>query len=236
MTRKIYYTYNASAVPADPTDLSDEYTEPFAYADGYYKARAYNNNDISAVTSKSFGMIPDDYIHYYPLIADFNDAKGSNDLTNVNCTVDSNGCLIDSNSDLMNFTSALNQSEISMFLQYKPSGTNTWRNLFGNNGSQCALFCSGNTLGYYNSGFVTSSITLTSGTNYKIICTKTGGTQKIYVDGNEVLSRTDSFANNSYPIVNLGGNSYGQSALGIIKDVMIFDRILTPTEIAQLSA
>jgi len=232
--REIFYEYSASGVPPDPTVNSPKYTGALPYAVGYYKAIAKEVNDWSTVTSNSFGMAPTDYIHYYPLTADFNDHAGSSNLSNSGCTIDGNGCLIDSNSDLMYFTTTLNSSDITIALEYTPSGTNTWRNLLGNNGDKCALFCSENTLGYYNSGFVASSLTMISGTNYKLVVVKSGTNVIIYANTIVVLNRSDCFSNAAYPIVNLGGNIYGQSALGLLKEVKIFDRVLTQDEINSL--
>lgn len=233
MAREIYYNFNADAPPDEPTKSSTLYTVPLVYpvGGGYYCAKAFDGNDSSVVTRKSFEKSPEDYIHYYPLTTDFNDHAGSNNLINSNCTIDSNGCLIDTNSDLLNFTTAISNPVITISMKYIPSGSNTWRNLLGNNAEQCALFCSGNTLGYYNSGFVSSSFDLVNSVEYNLVVIKSGNDCIIYANGEIKLDVNNCFSNSSYPIVNIGGNSYGQSALGIIKEIKIFDRVLTQDEI-----
>jgi len=234
--REIFYEYSASGVPPDPTVNSAKYNPdiPPAYAVGSWKAIAREGGELSSVTNKSFSVAPTDYVNYYPLTNDFNDQVGSNNLISYNCTVDSNGCLLDSNSDLMYFSTSLNSSDISILLQYRPSQSNVWRNILGGGGSQCALFCSGNILGYYNGGFIASSLTMINDTNYKLAIVKSGLDVKIYADGVMILDRSDCFSNASYPIINLGGNNYSQSALGILKEVKIFNRILSQSEINLL--
>lgn len=66
MARVIRYTFNGATQPADPTESSTVYTAPLVYQAGYYKAKAWDEGQVSSVASVSFGMSPTDYIAYYP--------------------------------------------------------------------------------------------------------------------------------------------------------------------------
>ncbi len=68
MAREIFYTFNASAPPPDPTVNSTKYTAPLAYpvGGGYYKAIAREEGTVTAVTGVSFERSPMDYVAYYP--------------------------------------------------------------------------------------------------------------------------------------------------------------------------
>ena len=56
MTRQIYYTFSASAPPAEPTQEDDLYIEPIPYpvGGGYFASKAWEGSDSSTVTRKSF--------------------------------------------------------------------------------------------------------------------------------------------------------------------------------------
>jgi hypothetical protein len=233
MMREIFYEYSASAVPPDPTVNSPKYVAPLPYATGYYKAIALEGGDLSTVTSKSFGVSPTDYIHYYPLTADFNDYAGSNNLINYNGTVSSSGCLIDSSIDQMVFTNTIN-GNISVSMYYTPSPASTWRGLLSAASGYGQLFFNVDLVGYYANGFVgcNPQFSIMNGVEYHIVMTHIDSQIKIYINKELKLDINAGWSNNG--ITKLGGNSNSQPALGLIKEVKFFNRALTQDEVNSL--
>lgn len=233
MPRIIRYTYNGATQPADPTESSAVYTAPLIYQAGYYKAKAWDEGQVSAVTSISFERSPTDYIAYYPLTSDFNDYVGSNNLINYNCSVSASGCLVDSGSDQMVFTNAI-FGDVSVSLYYTPSPASTWRGLLSAASGYGQLFFNIDQVGYYANGFVgcTPSFSIVNGVEYHIVMTHIGTRIQIYVNKELKLNIEAGWINNG--IIKFGGNSNAQPALGILKDLKIFNRTLSQDEINSL--
>lgn len=235
MPREIFYTFNASAPPADPTVNSTKYTAPLVYpvGGGYYKAIAREEGVVSAVTSKSFEKSPTDYIHYYPLTSDFSDYVGENNLINYNCSISGDGCLVDGSSDQMFFTNAI-FGDVSVSFYYTPSSTTTWRGLLSAASGYGQLFFNVNQVGYYANGFVgcSPSFSIVDSNEYHIAMTHIGTKIQIYINKELKLDIESGWANNG--IIKFGGNSNGQPALGLLKELKIFNRLLSQDEINSL--
>jgi len=54
MAKQIFYTFNASAWPADPTPSDSEYTSPIPYVEGYYKSIVKDGSNYSEITTKYY--------------------------------------------------------------------------------------------------------------------------------------------------------------------------------------
>lgn len=233
----LYYNYSGSTVPPDPTisEPGTLYTEPVAYVAGYYKAARIEGSDISDVARASFGVAPSDYIHYYPLVADFADAAGSNNLLNSGCSISSNGCTVDNTTDYADFASSIGFPAVSLFMTFTVASTIGAGNITQTAGGYCPLrISSTNYLSAYYGSELNSTKLLQVNTTYKICSVQSGTSLKIYCDGNLVLTTTGTDCNTDKLFRLFNYTSPAYAALGIYKDIMIFDRELTEEEIGLL--
>ena len=93
---------------------------------------------------------------------------------------------------------------------------------------------------YYNSGWVSASITATPiwNTWHHYVGTFNGTNMKIYYDG--VLTGTSATTSATLPTtttnIHIGGSPWTNSIYGLVDEVAIFNRAMNATEIAQLYA
>ena len=232
----IYYTFNSSSVPSDPTTSDNLYSTAIPYVAGYYKAIVKLGSDYSIVVSKSFERAPEDYIHYYPLTTDFNfnDVVGSNDL-NSSATITGSGAVINGGGQYMTLSSAITLTNFSISLSLTISSPNNNKGIIGtnNNNFGYALY-DGGVLKYWSDGTPQSfpMIPLSVGVYYNIIVTKSGNQLQYFVNniGSIVQTGIDK------PIYVFGGIAgfSGYECYGTYRDIKIFDRVLTQEEITEL--
>jgi len=232
--REVFYTYSASGIPADPDENSTKYTGALPYANGYYKAIAKEDNDWSTVTSKGFGMSPTDYVHYYPLTADFNDHAGVVNITS-SATITSNGAHVGGAGQMLNLNSAINLTNftVSMYLTID-SGENDGGIICTNNNNYgYALFRDAALKSWDGGGICQNpNIAMKTGVEYHLTLTKNGNQCQWF------LNETMSPIMTQFDIV-IGGFAgiigfAGYECLGLYKEIKIFNRVLTQNEINSL--
>jgi len=253
--RKVFYTYSATEAPADPTINSTEYTGALPYANGYYKAIAKDGNVLSAVTSKSFGVAPTDYIAYYPFNGNTNDVTGNFNAINYGATLttgkdglpDTAYSFAENSFILSDFDTSQINNAMTIFVICKPTSSSPTA-LFGNNlgvPDVATIECyinNNNKLVWVriNNG---NYITITNGISsinqwYKIAITVGGGMFNIYVDG--ILIAETAYTGimqnvvNKLHIGNRGNMPYNTTFSGSIDEVKIYNRALTQDEINSL--
>lgn len=241
MPREIFYTFNASAPPADPTVNSTKYTTPLTYpvGGGYYKAIAREEGVVTTVTSASFERSPTDYIHYYPFTTDFNDTVGTNNFTNYGVTIANNKAVFNSSSDLLVLGSAITSSAISLVLTIKFSSLANSSVIFnGVSINYNMLIIHNGKLAFYSTGWNDSTFTPALNTEYKLCLIKNGTNVKLYVDGVKYLDSNNGISNATEQFKNLGNVGTGQqlySAQGEYSQFKIFNRAVTESEAIQLT-
>jgi hypothetical protein len=85
--REIFYTFDPDEQPPDPTVNSTKYQETITYQAGYYKAIAREDGELSTITSRNFGVVPEDYIAYYKFDGNANDETGNYNAVNNGATL-----------------------------------------------------------------------------------------------------------------------------------------------------
>ena len=209
MSREIRYEYSASAQPPDPTPSSPLYTTPLPYATGYYKAIAKEYGVWSAVTSKSFGIVPTDYIAYYPFTGNANDETGNYNATNYKATLttgvkeESNTAYYYDGSGYMIVPSkpwsenisisfwfytdnygSTNPNDSGKAIIFKADDTGYVQDysiMLDNTNGQRLKFVFGNAIGSYVETITNSNLPVNQWTH--IVCIRNNGTIKIYVNG-----------------------------------------------------
>jgi hypothetical protein len=235
MARQIFYTFNASTPPADPDVNSTLYVAPLDYQVGYYKAIAKEDGVLSQVVSKSFGVSPEDYIHYYPLTDDFNDHAGSNHLLvdSGDATITTNGMVLNSAEDRLVFSNVISSSDVSISLTFTADSNLVNNIVINGDATVCNIYIVNGFIAYYSDagGTVLSSKVIEANTTYRIVLVQEGTALKMYVDGVDILNTT-CIDNSLAPINYVGNYSSGNyCATGIYKDLKIFNRTLTQEEI-----
>jgi len=86
--KQIFYTFNATSWPADPTPSDTEYIGPITYQVGFYKAIVKDGNNFSQVTPVRFSPVSlEDYIAYYSFTGNTEDTTGNYNATNRGATL-----------------------------------------------------------------------------------------------------------------------------------------------------
>jgi len=236
-SRDIYFTFGASTWSHDPDESDQKYDpiNPPAYATGYWKARAKEGNGWSTVTSESFGVAPTDYIHYYPLTADFNDHAGTNHITST-ATITASGASVNGVGQMLILTSTIELLNYTVSLYFTMSSGENNRAIIcsPDNNYGIALFDNGMLRHYLNGRAADPpAIPLLVSTTYHIVITKKLNTHyKWYVNNVESEETTEP----GIDIKGFGGifGFDGYECRGIYKDIKIFDKVLTRDEINLL--
>jgi hypothetical protein len=247
MASIIRYEYSASTQPPEPTESSTLYTGALSYpvGGGFYCAKKWDEGQ-TVVTRKSFEReaVPD-YISKYNFAESLLDSTGINNLNgNITYTTDRYGntnksAYFDSKADVLNLTSEISSSQISVSFWYRFDGTSgNWNTLLCRNGSgyHHLLISDGSYyIGFYNSGWHQSSKQLTVGQTYHIVLTKNGSNCKIYINTELVLNSNSSFDNSTYPLYLIGNyEGYSQGSLGAIGTMRLYTRELTASEVTEI--
>jgi len=232
--KQIFYTYSELAPPTDPNSSSTPYTIPLDYAIGYYKAIAKDGDDYSTVVSKSFGVGPEDYIHYYPLTTDFSDQVGSNNLTS-SASITPNGADVSGSGQMMILTSPINSLLLSVSFYLIVPSDETYGAIICTNDNNFGFVQLINSKLYsWLDGHDGSApaVDVTINELVHLVFIKNNTTFTLYVNG---VSSGDYVGYDKY----LGGFAgiigfAGYECRGIYSDIKIFDRILTQEEINSL--
>lgn len=121
------------------------------------------------------------------------------------------------------------------------NATENWNTLFCHDGgtyhhliiSSSFNETAANNLGFFNSGYFPSYGMVVGGL-YDIAFVKSGTNQKIYVNGVLQIDSNESFDNALYPIevfFNYSSTSPDQGCIGELRDIRIWNRVLSSTEI-----
>jgi len=237
MPRQIFYTYSASAPPANPDENSTLYVAPLPYAVGYYKAIAKDEGVFSEVVSNSFGVSPTDYIHYYPFTTDFDDHVGTNNMINYGVTIQNNKAEFDENTDLLTLTNAITSSELTLVLNM--TFVDLTGAIFNGVSINYNMLCfnSGKLSFYSTNGYNDSTFTPVANIEYEIVLVKNGSNVKLYVDKVNYLNSDNGIDNSIEQFKNLGNVGTGQqlySENGYYSEFKIFNRVLSQEEINLL--
>jgi hypothetical protein len=189
-------------------------------------------------------LAPDDYLHYYPLTNDYKDQvdyPSGNDLTNVGggCSQDSTGTTFNNALDQLLIGTAIPNADISIVFTWTYVTGSVYSPLCCATNTYHHCLVADNVIGHHNGSWIPSNpaYSLVNGVKYKIIITMSGPNYNLYVNGDNKQSVTNCFSNATYPLKCIGNapTNANLGAIGLWKDVMIFDRILTSDEIALLS-
>ncbi|MFC1742328.1 LamG domain-containing protein, partial [Nanoarchaeota archaeon] len=129
---------------------------------------------------------------------------------------------------------------ISVSMRYYFTATSgSWNTLLCyDGGTYHALLIedSTNLIGFYNNAFYSSGYALTPGTWYHIVLIKDGTNSKLYIDGDLKQDSDSSFSNAAYPLSRIGnyGASVNQGSLGMIDEVIVYNRAITPEQVQLL--
>ena len=129
-------------------------------------------------------------------------------------------------------------NSITVNLVYTYQGIGDWTALLGRDGGSFVhlLINPQHELGFYKNNFFSSGYKMIVGKIYVITLVKNDTNCKIYIDGNQISSRGDSFSNSSYPLSLIGneGGSKGWGSNGTLDDVRIYNRALSEEEVLAL--
>ncbi|MFC1741504.1 LamG-like jellyroll fold domain-containing protein [Nanoarchaeota archaeon] len=134
----------------------------------------------------------------------------------------------------------ISDSAISVSMRYYFASTGgSWNTLLCRDGGtyhHLLIQDSTNLIGFYNNGWYSSGYALTPGTWYHIALIKDGTNSKLYIDGDLKQDSASSFSNAVYPLSRIGnyGTAVNQGALGIIDDVMVYNRSLSEEQVLAL--
>lgn len=265
MPREIFYTFNASAPPADPTVNSTKYTTPLTYpvGGGYYKAIAREEGVVTAVTSKSFERSPTDYLVYYPFSGNSLDASGNGyNLTNngASLSTDKSGNPDSAYSfnGLSNYMEtangiALTTKQVSICFNIKAEQIATDGILFelstNYNGNNAFIVVINNSVISFANASASNKYNLsnTSAINnqWNKVCIVSdrslSGTQQTTFYINGVKTTTVNTINENVDtvygqyILRAGGRATVACFNGIVDDIKIFNRAVTEAEAIQLT-
>ena len=126
---------------------------------------------------------------------------------------------------------------VSMWYYYKSIGGGGWNTLLCRNGGTYHHLLINDTsreIGFYNSGWYSSSHVLTLEKWHHLTLVKNGTNSKLYIDGILVQDNNSSFDNSSYPLRIIGNyGGYVQGARGSIDDVRVYSKALTSAQIQR---
>ena len=246
--REIFYTFNASAPPADPTVNSTKYTTPLTYpvGGGYYKAIAREDGIVTAVTSKSFerGAVLD-YWKYYSFDGNANDANGVENATLTGTTsyiAGKNGQALQTNAGATNYariTMPTGDYSVSLWQLLSGTGTGQPLSIASSTGSGIPNFVfmldTNNgivaTYSTYMQGSFSSQLSYPVTQWNHLVITKEGSVHKFYL--NNVLVRTASSAfDQTYLYL---GNAYSTyNNLKSFDLTRIYQRAITASEVTEI--
>lgn len=247
MAREIFYTYSASGVPADPTVSSTKYTAPLAYANGYYKAIAREDGELSTVTSKSFeiGAVLD-YWKCYPFDGNANDTNGVENAILTGTTsyiTGKNGQALQTNAGDTNYVRiTMPIGDYSVSFWQLLSGTeigqpisiagltssvmpNFFFNITANNGTTASYNA-------YMAGTYQATKTGYDVTQWNhIVVTREGTVQKMYLNGVLIYTATNLY---EQTYLYLGNSFSTYNNLKSFDLTRIYQRAITASEVTEI--
>lgn len=247
MPREIFYTFNASAPPADPTVNSTKYVAPLTYANGYYKAIAREEGVITAVTSTSFGMdIVADYWKKYLFDGNANDVNNI-ETAQLNGTTSYitglNGHALQTNSMASNYariTMPTGDYTVSIWQFLSGTGTGQPISIANTTGSPTPNFVftinsnNGITASYsaYMAGSHQSIQTGYDVTVWNnITVSRLGGNQKMYLNGVLIYSTTNTYPQTYLYLGNAFSTYTDTKSFDLVR---IYERGLSDAEVTQI--
>lgn len=178
--------------------------------------------------------------NYWNFESDATDLVSSNNGTESSITHSTgkigNGAILNATTDYITIAPITGSTiTIAGWYYYETANTGSWNTVFcRNGGSYHHILINGDSqiIGFYNSGWYPSSLTLQTGNWYFIVCEKVGTNQKIYINDGLYLDSATSFDNNTYPFGIIGNYAVGQTqgARGILDEIGVWNRVLTAKE------
>lgn len=151
------------------------------------------------------------------------------------------GASLNNDNDYIRVTDIAGSTITAMgWYYYGGSGGGGWNTLFCRDGGSyhhVIINDANQEIGFYNNGWYSSGLALSTGQWYHIAIVKTGLNSKLYLNGHLIQDSNSSFDNDSYNLGIIGNFSTagGQACHGVLDEVRVYNKALSHQEINAIA-